>query len=291
MRLCRSSARKGNTASFENIHCGRSNMRPTEELAAMTDVLLFSAEDSNSVDSLWVTNGTVSGTSELAVANSDTGLGLAPTSLTAFGSEVLFNGYDSGGKSGLWITNGTGPGTTEIPVSGANSTTGVDPENLAAFSGGVLFAGFDQQGHQGLWRTNVTSSGTVEISVTGAFSGNVFNPGLSPSDITAFDGGALFNGYDVNGAQNLWKTDGTSAGTVELTVSSAGASGLNPQDITVFNGGALFNGTDAGGAQDLWTTDGTGPNTSALTSTGFKSPRPHRARQRSSVRRRRRLKS
>ena len=79
---------------------------------------------------------------------------------------------------------------------------------------------------------------------------------------------ALFKGYDTNDHSNLWVTDGTSAGTSELTVAGAYSSGLNPLDITAFGSKALFEGHDASSHVGLWVTDGTAAGTSELTVAG-----------------------
>src|SRR6266478_6101222 len=80
----------------------------------------------------------------------------------------------------------------------------------------------------------------------------------------------LFNGKDAGGQNGLWQTNGTAAGTHELTgISSANAGGLFSSfiapDMTVFNGEVLFEGFNASGNAGLWVTDGTAPSTSELT--------------------------
>src|SRR5215472_7789363 len=91
---------------------------------------------------------------------------------------------------------------------------------------------------------------------------------------------ALFEGTDSAGNLGLWETDGSAAGTRELTgISGANTLGLDPLDLTVFNNKVLFNGADASG-NGLWVTNGTaagtreltgisGANTSGLNPTGF----------------------
>jgi ELWxxDGT repeat protein len=69
---------------------------------------------------------------------------------------------------------------------------------------------------------------------------------------------ALFEGADNTGQYGLWVTNGTAAGTFELTgISGAYPAGFNLFDLTVFNNKVLFNGYDASGNQNLWVTDGT----------------------------------
>jgi ELWxxDGT repeat protein len=78
---------------------------------------------------------------------------------------------------------------------------------------------------------------------------------------------ALFNGLDTSGRNNLWVTDGTAAGTYEITgiIGADSQYGLNPGGMTVFNGEVLFAGQDASGGVGLWTTDGTAAGTHEIT--------------------------
>src|SRR5262249_21662869 len=95
--------------------------------------------------------------------------------------------------------------------------------------------------------------------------------GLQPSDLTAFKDEVLFNGLDDNGQYGLWTTDGTAAGTHELTgitgaysVAYSFRNGFFPSDLTVFGDEVLFNGRDDQGNYGLWTTDGTAAGTYEL---------------------------
>ena len=95
-----------------------------------------------------------------------------------------------------------------------------------------------------------------------------FRPGV----LTVYQGEALFNGYDASGNWGLCVTDGTAAGTSELTVAGAYFGGLfnsgHDPDFTAFGGKALFLGSDASGRPGLWITDGTGAGTSELAVAG-----------------------
>jgi ELWxxDGT repeat protein len=82
---------------------------------------------------------------------------------------------------------------------------------------------------------------------------------------------AVFAGYDASGHRNLWETDGTAAGTSELTVTGTYSGGLLDNGrvpaphFTVFGSKILFEGLDAFSQPNLWVTDGTSAGTSALT--------------------------
>jgi ELWxxDGT repeat protein len=87
--------------------------------------------------------------------------------------------------------------------------------------------------------------------------------------MTVFGGRVLFDGLDSNTEQNHWVTDGTAAGTHELTrISGADPTGLNPYDMTVLKGKVLFAGQDASGNYGLWVTGGTAASTHELTTSG-----------------------
>ena len=74
----------------------------------------------------------------------------------------------------------------------------------------------------------------------------------TPAFLTQFGGEMLFQGPDANSHPQLWVTDGTSAGTSELSVANAGASGLDPIDLTVLGNKVLFDGTDRIGRHEIF---------------------------------------
>jgi hypothetical protein len=76
----------------------------------------------------------------------------------------------------------------------------------------------------------------------------------------------LFGGYDASGAAGLWATNGTTAGTYEVTgfvQTSIPASGF-----TVFNGEVFYQGGDADGGDGVWSTNGTAAGTTELRGIG-----------------------
>jgi len=226
----------------------------------MSRIVVFDGYDAAGNYGLWVTNGSAAGTYELAGVNGVyTGHtpGWVPGSFAVFGAGALFGGFDAAAVRGLWMTNGTAAGTYELNgITGASATFGVDPQFLTAFNGEALFSGYDAAGQKGLWVTNGAGSGTHELSgISGAYAGG---QGLAPTDITVFNGIALFIGADAAGQEGLWVTNGTAAGTSELTgVGGAYSGGLYPSDITVLGGEVLFEGQDATANEGLWVTDGT----------------------------------
>jgi ELWxxDGT repeat protein len=143
----------------------------------------------------------------------------------------------------------------------------------------VLFEGDDASGRFGLWESNGTAAGTYELTgISGAFSAGIFStvdiPPFATFDGEDFNSEVLFAGKDASGNAGLWVTNGTAAGTHELTGIRGASSGgdQSPNFMTVFNGEVLFDGVDENGNRDLWVTNGKAAGTSELTgiSGGFR---------------------
>jgi ELWxxDGT repeat protein len=219
-------------------------------MTVFNGTVLFEGTNAVGQNGLWATDGTVAGTHELTGISGAYTEGLlynvGNPDFTVFNGKTLFVGTDAAGHDGLWVTNGTAAGTYELTgISGANAggifsqppelgggLLAIDPD-LTVFNGKVLFRGFDSSEHYGLWVTNGTVAGTHELtSISGAFTGQF---GLSPGGFTVFNGKVLFLGRETTGNTGLWVTNGTAAGTHELTgISGAytGPGGFSPDDLT-----------------------------------------------------------
>src|SRR6202035_3431680 len=90
------------------------------------------------------------------------------------------------------------------------------------------------------------------------------NPGSansSPGNLTNVNGTLFFSATDgVNGLE-LWKSDGTAAGTVLVKDINQGSVNSNPGNLTNVNGTLFFSATDATHGQELWKSDGTSAGT------------------------------
>jgi ELWxxDGT repeat protein len=252
------------TAELTSIVGASSAGIAPSDLTVFGSEALFSGINTSGQTGLWTTDGTANGTLELAGTIGAAGAGVAPTDLTVFNQEALFTGTDTAGHLGLWVTNGTAAGTQELTGISSASPTGLDPSDMTVFNNEVLFNGVDANGLSGLWATDGTVGGTHELV---AGTGGASDPaGLNPTNITVLNGEILFSGLDASGDMGLWVSNGTSAGTHELTgITGADPSGLAPSDLTVYNGEVLFRGLDQSGRAQLWITDGTVAGTHELT--------------------------
>lgn len=218
---------------------------------------------------LWVTDGTLGGTTQLVVA------GANPSYLFSsfdgfqsglLGSDLVFGGLDASGRYGVWVTDGSAAGTTELPVQFGTAVflSGPGPSKFTPLGGKLVFAAPDANGVQGVWVTDGTGSGTMELltSSTTAF---------VPSPYFVAIGTKLaFNGTSSTGKTSLWVTDGTVAGTAAIAVTGASTAtgGLNPSDLTAFGARIAFSGTDSQNRSELWLSDGTASGTSEIVVSG-----------------------
>jgi hypothetical protein len=271
---------------------------PTEplpsDLTVLDDKALFSGPDSlgrvdengDRIDGLYVTDGTSAGTAGLVNASN-------PIDITSIGGKAVFAGATLTpiiityvvNTPGLFVTDGTSAGTRELTVSGAYSGglffgmngehiyNHTDDPDFTALGSELLFVGVDTSGRRGLWVTDGTSAGTSELTA-GASSGGLFSnlPNDQQPEFTVIGAKAVFLGTDASGNPNLWVTDGTSAGTSELTVAGADSRGLffeiDPQ-FCALGDKVLFVGADPTGRRNLWITDGTSAGTHELVIAGI----------------------
>ncbi|MBM4059942.1 MAG: hypothetical protein FJ265_02450 [Planctomycetes bacterium] len=85
----------------------------------------------------------------------------------------------------------------------------------------------------------------------------------NPSNIVDLNGVAIFAATTAHGAE-LWRSDGTIAGTTMLKDINPGFQGSVPSKLTVAGGYVFFTATLPGLGQELWRTDGTPAGTILL---------------------------
>jgi ELWxxDGT repeat protein len=233
-------------------------------------VLYFDAQDATGSLGLYKTDGTAAGTLLLkgGVASGYV-FGNVPFAFAALNGAEFFT-PPSGFENGLWRTDGTPAGTAlvmPLPSDSGNAT------GLTAVGKRLLFSADNEDGVHGreLWVYDATVSppslnvidldpGTTTTTYTDKTTKTkvtVTLPNSSdPEGITAVNGAALFVAFDGK-TYDLWKSDGTAAGTAVVKGLST-QSGLQAPPVVV--NGVMYFG--AGGS--LWRSDGTAAGTAAL---------------------------
>lgn len=134
---------------------------------------------------------------------------------TAFGNNV------SGIGDELFVTNGTQAGTQLVsninPSFGASST----PENLTVYSNELYFSAFTSTNGRELYKTNGTTVTLVKDIAAGT------EDGIQNSAFIELNGFLYFFAQDTASTGfDLWRTDGTSNGTVKMVnLNSNGVAG------------------------------------------------------------------
>lgn len=82
-------------------------------------------------------------------------------------------------------------------------------------------------------------------------------PSSSPTNMLTVGSTTYFSANDGFNGIELWKTDGTAAGTMMVKDINPGAASSSPATLTLFNGLVYFAASTAALAIELWVTDGT----------------------------------
>ncbi len=240
-------------------------------LTEVNGKLYFSADDGKTGDELWVSDGTTEGTQLLADIRRDTRIngsayGSAPRDFIEFNNKLYFTANNRQNGHELWVSDGTTAGTQLVKdiALGANDFGYGYSSNalgLIEFNNRLYFSANDRETGDELWVSDGTAKGTqlladinpgIDISYgMDATAGEkyVFPANSSPRDFVEFNNRLYFSADDGEHGEELWVTDGTTAGTqlVEDIYRGASGSGFpfgsSPRDLTVF-GDELFFSAD-----------------------------------------------
>ncbi len=123
---------------------------------------------------------------------------------------------------------------------------GSNPQGLVA--AGDYFYFYAKQGE--LWQSNGTSGGTRPV-VDAAGSGMIAAPGINVSGVMYFTRTTTQHGNE------LWRTDGTPAGTILVKDIRPGAADSSIGAFANLNGTLFFTANDGVHGRELWKSDGT----------------------------------
>src|SRR5262249_33109562 len=145
----------------------------------------------------------------------------------------------------LWKSDGTTAGTVLVKdIQPGSSPYGFPfsstPSDSTAVGKELFFSGNDGISGRGLWKTDSTTTGTVLVKDIRPGSSYGYAYGSNPQHLTAVDDRLFFAANDgVNGTE-LWKSDGTTKGTVLVADIRPGNSGSYPYSLTAVDGTLFF---------------------------------------------------
>ncbi len=229
------------------------------DLTVAGGIFFFVADDGVTGQELWKTDGTAAGTVQVKDIRPGPD-GSSAAGLVAVGDLLLFRADD--GESGfeLWRSDGTAAGTVLVEdiqpgQFGSLSFGGV--EQIVAGDTLFFFADDGTNGRE-LWKSDGTDLGTMlvrNIAAGAADSEPFFGAAFGALDDTVF-----FFADDGVVGEELWKSNGTFAGTVLVKDirTGSGDSFAFPSSSFARMGDALFFTADEATArEELWRTDGT----------------------------------
>jgi len=252
--LWRSDGTSEGTVLVRDIDIGDSGSYPYA-LEAVGATLFFRASDGVIGSELWKTDGTSGGTVLVRDIRLGNQQGSGPNNLTALGETLFFTANDGLSGSELWKSDGTEPGTVLVRNIVPGSL-GSDPSNLAVIGSTLFFRANDRVTGEELWKTDGTSDGTVLVKdIQNVTSGPFF--GSSPRYLTGVGSTLFFYANDFVHGRELWKSDGTSAGTVLVKDIRSGGYSSYPSYLTALGETLFFSADDGVNGRELWKTDGT----------------------------------
>ena len=214
---------------------------------------------------LYRSDGTAAGTQKLLQPDDDNSF---ISELTPNGDTLFFKVDDANPLTDgeLWTSDGTATGTA--PLADATGQLVGHAFGLFNFNGLIVFSGGPTVNEDNeLWRSDGTPGGTFRIKDINRGGGSSV-----PSGFAVFNNLLYFGARDnLDDTQvdtfggELWRSDGTEAGTVRVTDINPGPASSNPSSLMAFNGALYFSADNGGGlGATLWQSDGTAAGTVQL---------------------------
>ena len=175
--------------------------------------------------------------------------GSGPHDLTRLGNLIYFFASPTGIGDALYRTDGTTAGTVLVSNLQLNGTP-TWAKSLTVSGGKLFFVAYNELIGAELW----TSTGkVVDFNATRILADiNAGPASSSPQFLTDVSGILLFAADDGVRGLELWRTDGTGAGTLPLSDINPGPASSSPGPFTIAGGRVYFGADDGVHGRELW---------------------------------------
>ncbi len=239
------------TSLLKDINPGSGSSTPFD-FTVVGNTLFMEANDGTNGNQLWKSDGTTVGTQLVKVIN-PTGNALISDTISYHG-DLVFEASDGVNGTELWISDGTGAGTTMMKEIRVGSTSSATIGHMTRAGDSLFFHANDGTNGTELWKTNGNAGTTMLVKDIRAGSSSGISS--STSQRWAEMGGLLYFPANGGNGTELWVSDGTGAGTLEVANIRPLTSSSTPEDMIAI-GNTLFFEANDGTGDSLWKSDGT----------------------------------
>ncbi len=236
-----------------------------ENFITINNSTILTGEDDINGNELWITDGTIAGTSLLVDLNYSNGSN--PTKFTNVNGNVFFraNSKETGGQ--LFKSDGSVNGTQLVKDIYPEYICIDDLSEMKVINGVLYFSAIDDTHGYELWRSDGTENGTYmvkDIRIGAQSSMLNYN---DKQEFTVLNDILYFNANDGIHGFELWRSDGTENGTfmIKDIYNSPINASSSAREFVLLNNTVYFIANDNAGT-GLWTTDGTASGTTKIIS-------------------------
>lgn len=266
VELWRTDGTPSGTVQIADLRSGGNSSTP-REFVVLGGEVVFSAASNSAHRELWRTDGTEAGTyplTEFSIGGFQGG----PSELTVSNGRVFFRAERSDIGVELFAYDGN---VVELVADVRPGSIGSEPNQLVDFSGTLFFTADDGQSGRELWQSGGTAGSTqlvVDLRPGPLGSGvdPVFGdpPRDGPEFMTLHQGELYFVATDATTGAEVWKSDGSAAGTTLAFELAPDLESFRPEALMSTDNYLFFTAENPTTGRELYRTDGTAAETVLL---------------------------